>query len=69
MLVIYKGLWWFYYKLKNFDHIPQDAMMVIVDVVDPYSSIPHHTGLQALKKVLDYLVNKKIYMNEFTKIT
>ena len=44
-------------------------MMVTVDVVDPYSSIPHHTGLQALKKVLDYLVNKKIYMNEFTKMT
>ena len=42
--------------------------MVTADVVDAYPSIPHHTGLQALRKVLDDMVNKKIYMDDLTKM-
>ena len=50
-------------KLKDFDHIPQDANMVTADVIDPYPSIPHDTVL------LDDQVNKKIYMDDLTKTT
>ena len=37
--------------------------MVTADVVDPYPSVPHDTGL------LDDQVNKKIYMDDLTKTT
>ena len=40
-------------KLKNIDHIPQDAIMVTADVVSLYPSIPHDAGLKALRKALD----------------
>ena len=31
-------------KLKNIDHVPQDAIMGIADVVGLYTSIPHVSG-------------------------
>ena len=40
-------------KLKNIDHIPQDAIMVTADAVGLYPSIPHDAGLEALRKALD----------------
>ena len=39
-------------KLKNIDHIPQDAIMVTADVVGLYPSIPHDAGLEVLRKAL-----------------
>ena len=33
--------------------IPQDSILVTADVVGLYSSIPHNSGLKALKDVLD----------------
>ena len=37
-------------KLKNIDHIPQNAIIVTVNVAGLYPSIPHDTGLEALRK-------------------
>ena len=55
-------------KLKNIDHIPQDAIMVTTDVVGLYPSIPHDAGLEALRKALDNRENKKISTDDLTKI-
>ena len=40
-------------KLKNIDHIPQDAIMVTANVVGLYPSTPHAAGLQSLRKTLE----------------
>ena len=40
-------------KLKNIDHIPQDAIMVTDDIIGLYPSISHDAGLEALRKTLD----------------
>ena len=37
-------------KLKNIDHIPQDAIMVTTDNVNLYSSIRHDADYGRLKK-------------------
>ena len=55
-------------KLKNIDHIPQDAIMVTADVVGLYPSIPHDAGLEALRKVLDNRENNKISIDDLTKM-
>ena len=39
-------------KLKNIDHIPQNAVMVTADVVGLYPSISHAAGLEALREAL-----------------
>ena len=54
-------------KLKNIDHIPQDAIMVTADVVGLYPSIPHDAGLEALRKALDNRENKKISTHHLAK--
>ena len=38
----------------------QDSILVTADVVGLYPSIPHNTGLKALKGALDCRRNKKI---------
>ena len=40
-------------KIKNLTDIPEGAILVTADVVSSYPSIPHETGLEALKKALD----------------
>ena len=35
-------------KLKNLGNIPSNAILVTVDVVGLYPSIPHDAGLQAV---------------------
>ena len=55
-------------KLKNIDHIPQDAIMVTADVVGLYPSIPHDAGLEALRKALDNRENKKISTHDLAKM-
>ena len=46
-------------KLKNIDHISQDAIMITGDVIGLYPSILPDAGLEALRKAFDNLVNKK----------
>ena len=55
-------------KLKNIDHIPQDAIMVTADGVSLYPSISHDAGLEALRKALDNQENKNISIDELSKI-
>ena len=40
-------------KLKNIDHIPQDAIVITADVIGLYPSIPYDAGLETLRKALD----------------
>ena len=40
-------------KIQNMGKIPQDSILVTADVVGLYSSIPHNSGLKALKDALD----------------
>ena len=54
-------------KLKNIDHIPQDAIMVIEDAVSLYTSIPHNASLDALRKALDNRESKKISTDNLTE--
>ena len=55
-------------KLKNFDHISQDAKMVTADVVGLYPFIPHDAGLEALRKVLDNQENQNISTDNLNKV-
>ena len=55
-------------KLKNIDHVPQDALTVTADVIGLYPSIPHDAGLKALRKSLDNLENKMISTDDLTKM-
>ena len=54
-------------KLKNIDHIPQDAIMETADVVDLYPSIPHDAGLEALRKALDNRHSKRFQLMTLPK--
>ena len=47
-------------KLKNLRKLPEDAIMVTIDVVGLYPSIPHGEGLEALKNALDKRKEKKV---------
>ena len=40
-------------KIKHLKKIPDNTLLVTVDVAGLYSSIPHEAGLRALKEVLD----------------
>ena len=55
-------------KLKNIDHIPEDAIMVTADVVDVCLSIPYDAGLEALRKALDNRKIKKISTDDLTRM-
>ena len=55
-------------KLKNIDHIPQDAIMVTADFVGLYPSIHNDAGPEALRKALDNRENKKISTDDLTKM-
>ena len=54
-------------KLKNIDHVSQDAIMVTGDIIGQSPSIPHDAGLEALRKELDNRENKKISTDNLTK--
>ena len=51
---------YFLEKIKNISTLPENAILVTVDVVGLYSSIPHQTGLSALKEALENRLGKKI---------
>ena len=55
-------------KLKNIDHIPQDATMVTAIIVGLYPSISHDSSLEALRKALDNRENKKISTDDLIKM-
>ena len=47
-------------KIKHLKNIPDNALLVTVDVVGLYPSISHEAGLRALKEVLDRREEKKV---------
>ena len=47
-------------KLKNIRKLPEDAIMVTIDVVGLYPSIPHEEGLSAMKTALDKRAEKAV---------
>ena len=47
-------------KLKNIRKLPEDAIMVTIDVVGLYPSIPHEEGLSAIKNALDGRQKKEV---------
>ena len=47
-------------SVQNMGKIPEDSILVTVDVVGLYPSIPQNAGLGALKYALDCRQNKKI---------
>ena len=40
-------------KIKSLNHIPSNEVLVMADVVSLYLSIPHESGLNAIKEALD----------------
>ena len=55
-------------KLKNIDHISLDAIMIAAVAVSLYPYIPHDAGLGTLRKVLYNRKNKKISIDDLTKM-
>ena len=49
-------------KFKNLGNIPSNAIIVTVDVVDPYPSISHDADLQALYEKLEERRDKKCHL-------
>ena len=58
----------FIHKLRDPKNIPNDALLVTANVVGLYPSIPHETGLPALKAVLERKKDKKIWTNHLIKM-
>ena len=40
-------------KLKDMERLPENAILVTIDVVGLYPHIPHEEGLQAIRRALD----------------
>ena len=40
-------------KLKDMERLPENAILVTIDVVELYPHIPHEEGLQAIRRALD----------------
>lgn len=49
----------FLHKLTNIDSLPQNAILVTIDVVGLYPHIPHNKGLDAIRRALDKQDNQE----------
>ena len=49
-------------KFKNLGNIPSNVIIVTVDVVGLYPSVPHDAGLQALYEKLEERRDKKFHL-------
>ena len=47
-------------KLKDMERFPDGAILVTIDVVGLFRSIPHDDGLEAMRKILNKRVNSEI---------
>ena len=56
-------------KLKEIKEDPKDAVMVTADVIVLYPNIPHNIGLEALRRMLNDQINKKIGTEDLIKMT
>ena len=55
-------------KIKNLKNIPSNKILVTTDVVDLYPSIPHESGLNAIKKALENRERKSIPTSDILKM-
>ena len=56
-------------KIKDIQYIPSNAILVTADMVGPYASILHDSGLKALKNILDKRKNQNILTADLIKMT
>ena len=59
---------YFINKTKNLSNIPDNAILVTVDVVGLYPSIPHEAGMRALREALDKQEIKCIPTEDLVKM-
>ena len=55
-------------KIRNINALPENAILVTIDVVGLYPSIPHQTGLEALKEALDNRKTRKVPTGKLVKM-
>ena len=55
-------------KHKELGSVPQNALLVTVDVVRLYPSIPHQDGLDSLSTKLEQREDKKIHTEDLLKM-
>ena len=58
----------FLHKIKNKNAIPENAISVAADVVGLYPTIPHQTGLEALREVLDKRETHRVPTSKLVKM-
>ena len=47
-------------KIKNLENIRSNSILVTADIVGLYPSIPHESGLKAIKEVLENRARKSV---------
>ena len=55
-------------KLKDMDRLPEDAILVTIDVVGLYPHIPHEESLQAIRRALDQREDHGVPMEEIVDL-
>ena len=63
-----KGTGDFLNKIKNINVIPENAILITVDVVGLYTSIPHQAGLEVLREALDKSKTHKVPKGKLVKM-
>ena len=56
-------------KIKDIHYIPSNVVLVTADVVGLHPSIPHDSGLETLKNILDKRKNQNISATDLIKMT
>ena len=59
----------FFQNSKEQKKLPDDSIMVTIDVVGLYPSIPHDEGLAALRKALDKRTSKSVSTDPLCELT
>ena len=55
-------------KIKNLKNIPSNSILVTADVVGLYPSIPHESGLNAIKEALENRARKSVPTSDILKM-
>ena len=55
-------------KIRNVGNIPENAILVTVDVVGLYSNLPHNAGLKALINMLEAREHKAVSTDDLVKM-
>ena len=55
-------------KIRNVGNIPENAILVTVDVVGLYSNLPHNDGLKALINMLEAREHKAVSTDDLVKM-